>query len=237
MKKILHKIYGYILFHIPAIILFTCFYIIDISAEQVYVIDEIKIGLHQEPSNQSSIIKLVPSGTELNVIERENDLIHVEEPEGVRGWINSKNVQNEKPGKAKMNQLEIINRELEEKVKSLKKEKIQSPSQTELEQQLKSERLRVGQLQVELTNIKSKVGSIDPPEKLLADIEQLKNANRQLIEQIESSGLSTEGNKNNLGADENSSFIFLLIVFLIGVASGTFILDYVNRRRHGGFRV
>ena len=136
-----------------------------------------------------------------------------------------------------MNQLEIINRELEEKVKSLKKEKIQSPSQTELEQQLKSERLRVGQLQVELTNIKSKVGSIDPPEKLLADIEQLKNANRQLIEQIESSGLSTEGNKNNLGADENSSFIFLLMVFLIGVASGTFILDYVNRRRHGGFRV
>ena len=218
-------------------VILVCFSMAKLNAEQVYVIDKIKIGLHQEPSNQSSIIKLVPSGTELNVIERENDLIHVEEPEGVRGWVNSKNIQSEKPGKAKMNQLEIINRELEEKVKSLEEKKTQSSSQTELEQQLKSERLKVGQLQVELTNIKSQVGSIDPPEKLLSDIEHLKNANRQLIEQIESSGLSAESNKNNLGADEDSSFIFLLIIFLIGVASGTFILDYVNRRRHGGFRV
>ena len=60
-----------------------------VYAEIVYVTDEVKIGLHKEPSNESPIIKLVPSGTTLNIIERENDLIHVEEPEGVRGWINS----------------------------------------------------------------------------------------------------------------------------------------------------
>ena len=57
-----------------------------IHAEVTYVTDEVKIGLHKEPSKESPIIKLVPSGTKLNVIERENDLIHVEEPEGVRGW-------------------------------------------------------------------------------------------------------------------------------------------------------
>ena len=53
-----------------------------VLAEIAYVTDEVNIGLHKEPTNESPIIKLVPSGTELNIIERENDLIHVEEPEG-----------------------------------------------------------------------------------------------------------------------------------------------------------
>ena len=78
---------------------------IKINAEVTYVTDEVKIGLHKEPSNESPIIKLVPSGTKLNVIERENDLIHVEEPEGVRGWVNSQNVLNNKPGKTKVIEL------------------------------------------------------------------------------------------------------------------------------------
>ena len=95
---------------------------IKINAEVTYVTDEVKIGLHKEPSNESPIIKLVPSGTKLNVIERENDLIHVEEPEGVRGWINSQNVLNNKPGKTKVIELETINQELEKKIGSLTKE-------------------------------------------------------------------------------------------------------------------
>ena len=41
----------------------------NIHAEVTYVTDEVKIGLHKEPSNESPIIKLVPSGTKLNVIE------------------------------------------------------------------------------------------------------------------------------------------------------------------------
>ena len=88
----------------------------NIHAEVTYVTDEVKIGLHKEPSNESPIIKLVPSGTKLNVIERENDLIHVEEPEGVRGWVNSQNVLNNKPGKTKVIELKTINQELEKKL-------------------------------------------------------------------------------------------------------------------------
>ena len=90
-----------------------------VYAEVVYVTDEVKIGLHKEPSNESPIIKLVPSGTKLNIIERENDLIHVEEPEGVRGWINSQNILNSKPGKTKINELETVKKELEKQNRKL----------------------------------------------------------------------------------------------------------------------
>ena len=209
-----------------------------VLAEVAYVTDEINIGLHKEPTNESPIIKLVPSGTELNIIERENDLIHVEEPEGVRGWINTQNALNNKPGKTKINELEITNKELHKKIETLEKKSTELISQGELEKKLNSERLKVGELQVELTNIKSRAGNIQTSDKLLTDIEQLKNANKQLIDQLESAGINR---KNSLGSikpeNESSSFSIFLIIFIFGIVSGLFILDYINRRRHGGFRI
>tara|TARA_B100000959_G_scaffold25698_3_gene24889 strand:- start:736 stop:1380 length:645 start_codon:yes stop_codon:yes gene_type:complete len=209
-----------------------------VLAEVAYVTDEVNIGLHKEPTNESPIIKLVPSGTELNIIERENDLIHVEEPEGVRGWINTQNALNNKPGKTKINELEITNKELHKKIETLEKKSTELISQGELEKKLNSERLKVGELQVELTNIKSRAGNIQTSDKLLTDIEQLKNANKQLIDQLESAGINR---KNSLGSikpeNESSSFSIFLIIFIFGIVSGLFILDYINRRRHGGFRI
>jgi len=91
---------------------------------------------------------------------------------------------------------------------------------------------------VELTNIKSRAGNIQTSDKLLTDIEQLKNANKQLIDQLESAGINR---KNSLGSikpeNESSSFSIFLIIFIFGIVSGLFILDYINRRRHGGFRI
>ena len=210
-----------------------------VYAEIVYVTDEVKIGLHKEPSNESPIIKLVPSGTELNIIERENDLIHVEEPEGVRGWVNSQNILNSKPGKTKINELETVKKELEKQIETLESEPKKSASYEDLEQKLNAERLKVGELQVELTNIKSKAGNVNTNEKLLADIKHLKNANDQLIDQLNSSGISAENinDKSELSNNSSLKFISFSIIFIFGVIGGALIIDYLNRRRHGGFRV
>ena len=153
--------------------------------------------------------------------------------------LNSQNVLNNKPGKTKVIELKTINQELEKEIESLKKDSEKSISQEELEQKLNSERLKVGELQVELTNIKSKAGNIEPNKKLLTDIKQLKNANKQLIDQLESSGISNEVDENTL-LDENhlsSSLLSSIIIFVICIIGGILILDYINRRRHGGFRV
>ena len=215
----------------------VCFSIAEVCAEQVYVIDKIKIGLHQEPSNQSPIIKLVPSGSELTVIERDNDLIHVEEAEGVRGWINTQNVQSKRPGNIEIEKLTTENEKLKGEITLLKQNNNQSVSNADLEQELKTERLKVGQLQVELTNIKSNTGNFESSEKLIADIDQLKNANQQLVEQLESSGMKVNDSQNNVQTKNDSSFTAFIIIFILGSAAGAFIIDYLNRRRHGGFRI
>ena len=224
------------LFYILAIT--TCITSMVVHAEVAYVTDKIKIGLHQEASNESPIIKLVPSGTKLNIIERENDLIYAEEPEGVRGWINNQNILNSKPGRAKVIELETVNKELEKKIQTLQNESEQSISNEELEKKLNTERLKVGELQVELTNIKSKAGNIESNDKLLADINHLKNANKQLINQLESSGIVSDENGNQISSNNSSlKFMSFMIIFIFGVIGGVLILDFINRRRHGGFRV
>ena len=224
------------LFYILAIT--TCITSMVVHAEVAYVTDKIKIGLHQEASNESPIIKLVPSGTKLNIIERENDLIYAEEPEGVRGWVNSQNILNSKPGRTKVIELETVNKELEKKILTLQNESEKSISNEELEKKLNTERLKVGELQVELTNIKSKAGNIESNEKLLADINHLKNANKQLINQLESSGIVSDENGNQISSKNSSvKFMSFMIIFIFGVIGGILILDFINRRRHGGFRV
>ena len=197
-----------------------------------------KKGANQEASNESPIIKLVPSGTKLNIIERENDLIYAEEPEGVRGWVNSQNILNSKPGRTKVIELETVNKELEKKILTLQNESGKLISNEELEKKLNTERLKVGELQVELTNIKSKAGNIESNDKLLADINHLKNANKQLINQLESSGIVSDENGNQISSKNSSlKFMSFMIIFIFGVIGGILILDFINRRRHGGFRV
>lgn len=218
-----------------------------VNAETVYVVDELKIGLHNDRTIDSPIIKLVSSGTSLFVIERDDDLIHVQEAGGTKGWINNKYVVIKKPGKTLIRELEENNKTLKQVIAQLKTKKmttstIDTEVQKKLEQQLNSERLKAGDLQAQLAALKANVANIDDSEKFLADIKTLQEKNQQLLSLLESSGIQVNSNIKSLN---ESSFInkikqmsfMLFIVFLIGLAGGVFILDLYNRRRHGGFRI
>ncbi|MAS82581.1 MAG: hypothetical protein CMF45_07815 [Legionellales bacterium] len=219
-----------------------------VNAETVYVVDELKIGLHNDRTIDSPIIKLVSSGTSLFVIERDDDLIHVQEAGGTKGWINNKYVVIKKPGKTLIKELEENNKALKQVIAQLKTKKmttstIDTDIQKKLEQQLNSERLKAGDLQAQLAALKANVANIDDSEKFLADIETLQQKNQQLLSLLESSGIQVNSNIKSLNESffsinkmKQMSFM-LFIVFLIGLAGGVFILDFYNRRRHGGFRI
>lgn len=210
------------------------------QAETVYVIDELKIGLHENATINSPIMKLVPSGTELTVIERKDGLVHVEEPEGVRGWINSKYLVDKKPGKARIN-------ELEKEIESLKSSTMMTSETTneqkDLVQQLNSERLKSGELQANLTDLKARIANIDNSDQFQAEIQDLKQENENLRSQLESSGIAVQtdtDSTNSLSVSLHSwkqYLIAFIIVLVTGMAIGAFIFDYIGRRRHGGFRV
>ena len=58
-------------------------------AEKRYVTDRILLGIHTEADETSTVIKSVPSGTELNVIDTTEGFVQVKLDDGTEGWVNS----------------------------------------------------------------------------------------------------------------------------------------------------
>lgn len=210
------------------------------QAETLYVINELKIGLHKEASIDSPIIKLLPSGTALSVITRINDLVNVRDPQGANGWINSKYLIANKPGDANVQELQKEIALLKSAAAKAQTTNNIPASQKDLVQQLKSERLKSGQLEASLADIKAKIAKVDNTEEFLSGMDDLKQENEQLRSQLEASGIevnsSITSNNSATSSWKDYSITFFLIL-IIGMAIGAFILDYLSRRRHGGFRI
>ena len=59
------------------------------GAETVYVSNELKLAVHQKASLDSPVIRLVPMGAPLELLERKGPISHVRIGTGVDGWVQS----------------------------------------------------------------------------------------------------------------------------------------------------
>lgn len=173
-------------------------------AETVYVGDSIMIGIHQGQSPDSPTIELVPTGTPLNIISRDNELTQIETADGVTGWVENKYLSADLPARVRVDALRAENDRLQSALERAEQ---------------------------------SRIGKIDALNERIA---QLENANKALPAAVQTSpGSGDNGLLNRLDIMQNwpAITICLLIVLGVGVALGAALLDYINRRRHGGFRV
>ena len=56
-------------------------------AEKRYVTDRILLGIHIEADEASTLIKSVPSGTELEVLDTAEGFIEIKLEDGTEGWV------------------------------------------------------------------------------------------------------------------------------------------------------
>lgn len=68
---------------LPALLLAS----IQVLAETLYVNDQLIITLRTGQSNQHQILKTLPSGTALELLERNDDYSRVRTPDGIEGWV------------------------------------------------------------------------------------------------------------------------------------------------------
>lgn len=223
-------------------------------AEDIYLDDKVMIGLHQDKSVDAPIIKLLPGGTKLELIKRDDPFSQVRDNEGTYGWIDNNYLTDTEPGRAqlqkaldKISTLEAENENLKSSpAAGGKMEEKQQPSDMEkenkeLKQLLKSERLRVGELQAQTADLKNKLGNRPDNLKMEKQIKQLKREKNDLENEVKS--LRSEKNTEpgiiiDIGEpDWKTMFIYACASLLIGFLLGLYILDLLNRRRHGGFRI
>ena len=225
-------------------------------AETLYIDNRIMVGLHQEKSVDSAIIKLLPSGTPLEVLKKEDRLTQVRDPDGVIGWMdNSYLIADQPPGDRQAQAGPAtglpeqrfknpppqpagpgMDPALGEKLAAALKEN------EELQQLFKSERLKVGELQADIVKLKnelSKNTDTGAAEEQIRRLAEEKDALQKQLENLQASPVPPARtiNINTDNLDWRSMLAGIVATLIAGFLAGIYVLDWLNRRRHGGFRV
>jgi uncharacterized protein YgiM (DUF1202 family) len=239
-------------------------------AESGYVVDRLMVGLHADKTLDSSILKVIATGTELKILDREGDLVLVEDPDGDKGWIDNTYLMNEQPARqllqdeqekndrlgvelenAKL-QLNELKERLDQSIKTdtpqvdPKQIKALSQENAKLNQQFKEERLKTGELQAMITELRNRMAQtenidIDTFNKRIKQLEQEKQLLGQQLKakdiNTQETAISPSENGIISNMDWRSLLAVIAVVLVIGIVVGAGLLDYFNRRRHGGYRI
>jgi SH3 domain protein len=206
------------------------------GADTVYVSDHLLLGVHEAKTASSAILKLVPTGTALEVLARENSLLHVKTPDGTRGWVDARYVVADKPARLQLAELEAEHRKTLEEVEALKtkvEELREATASAEREPAPEADAAPTTELERLRRENRELKETIDSAEAQIAHLAELQASSSE----SETSGLlpaeldpATWGLKPWMGWPAGA-------LFIAGLALGLYLMDRTQRRRHGGFRV
>jgi SH3 domain protein len=91
------------------------------AAETAYVIDKLLVGVHEDRDLNSAIVKVLPTGTKLEVMQRDGELAQVRDSDGTSGWVDGAYLMKEAPA-----QLQV--QTLSEEVAELKRRLAATPT-------------------------------------------------------------------------------------------------------------
>jgi len=153
-------------------------------AEKRYVTDRILLGIHAAADEKSTLIKSVPSGTELEVIDTTEGFIQVKLDDGTEGWVSEGFVMKETPATRRY---DVLSHQYEQTTIELDKLKVEYAKK---DRELQVRRDQVSNATTTIRELKKRKGSttiVDPEleNKLTAaqtEIEQLKLKIKELEE-------------------------------------------------------
>ena len=93
----------------------------QVLAEKRYVTDRILLGIHVGADEKTNVIKSIPSGTEFEVLDTDEDFIQIRLEDGTEGWVSSGFVMTETPATRKY---DVLAQQYEQTTQELDKLKI-----------------------------------------------------------------------------------------------------------------
>lgn len=240
--------------------LLVCHSLCTLAAEPAFVIDKLLVGVHKDADLNSAIVKVLPTGTELSVISRKGELAQIKDPEGVTGWVDAAYLMKEPPAATQLAQLKQEKLSLTERLRKLEtatksgktgaedlaKVDALTNENTDLKSQLSAQKLKSGELEGQLKTLRKTVGGAGGGSvagelqaanlELKTELESAESRMAELEAQLASS--SSVGQLTSAARLSSPLTIFVLVVLLVAsFAGGAFLVDYLARRRHGGFRI
>ncbi|MFP6781907.1 MAG: TIGR04211 family SH3 domain-containing protein [Gammaproteobacteria bacterium] len=233
--------------------------VVSAAADDAYVIDKLLVGVHQDQNLNSAIIKVLPTGTKLEVLKREGELALVKDAQGASGWVDSAYLMEEAPAGVKVEQLSKQVDNLKTKlstasssgpgqVSSEERDKL-AKENTELKRKLSGEKLKVAEMQTKQSALEAKVAarSTTPADTIISELEKTNLAltkdlegaaqeNLQITKKLEA---RTDQPLRPVVVESFSAPVLFgfAVVLIVAFGGGAYLMDFLNRRRHGGFRV
>lgn len=187
------------------------------SAEVAFVTDELLLGLFVNENATGKRLKSLPSGEQLEVVQRKNSYAQVRTRKGVTGWVKAAYIVDEKPAKLRVSELERDNLALAEALQEVK-QKLAAPEAIAAK---------------EKAALRSQLEHRD---------QQLGNANQavtKLTEELQDTRLELIKYKPT-EQEIDPRWWYLLsgsLVFFVGIFMGMRIVEKRVRRRLSGFRL
>jgi SH3 domain protein len=215
------------------------------KAQSYYVDDRLQIGLHTQPALSSTIAELLPSGTELQLIERAGALARVRTSAGAEGWVDGNYITEEQPARVRVQAMEAELAGTQAALADLQAKLVvmeQQPEQATSEQpgMLPSETLREMQLLAEENQrLKQQLAE---REAVLRMAQERSNATPAADEQADTGMLAAsiidiDGEIISMELVKHWQLLLAASVLLLAFAIGGWLVDWRMRRRHGGFRL
>lgn len=237
---------------------------LNVNAEEGahYISPRLQLGIHTEASMDSPIKALISSGTSVKVVKKEKEFSEIIAEDGAHGWIKSKFLTQTKPAELTVKELEtalqstkqqlatsladisalkenqgvpassddeVINNQFQAYEETIKELKAELKAWEELDSQdKKAQQAKAEQINQHLKERLAKIAVMAMGEDV--DIERI-NA------QAFSASLVEHSDEHPFLKLFKKEYLFNVMIGGICFFLGIFLMDLINRRRHGGYRI
>jgi len=191
-----------------------------------HITDQLLAGMYAAPNKAEQPIQLLPSGTPVELMGEQKDLVKVQLVDGKTGWVEKRFLSEEKPAKVRLLALQSKYRQLQGKLDEAEKSLAELGQPAKLPTPKSDEQ----QATVELQNA-----------LLIADNEVLQL--KEQISQLIKVPVSVDESKamQIVAKEDGTSWLLLSVLFAFTVMAGAYlgmrIQDERQLKKHGGFRI
>jgi hypothetical protein len=228
--------------------------LISAGASAAHITDKLVVGLYADEKLEGKPLKLLTSGTPVEVVARGSGTVQVRMADDTRGWLEARYVSEEKPAAMKLLEVQTELRRLKAQLKAqggepangegqldseaqtpsaAESESLPSAAQARAEQELENANARIAQLEAQLADLPRLQAAALQRNALQARLNRVRELlgveNRPATDNAETAQASPW--------DHQLLWIVAAVTALLGFAAGMLFLDYRFRRRHGGFRL
>lgn len=172
-----------------------------------HITDKLLAGLYPSPSTEGQPLRVLPSGTPLDVIEKSEIFTKVRLGDNSEGWIENQFITDEKPARVMLLELQVKNNQLQQQVRKLEKQSATQGSGTdsskdhtdaeieELKLQLADARGELAALKSAPKNSPSLESGLEANQLEIAKLKDALNKAEQQLKSPENSALEIENSE------------------------------------------